>query len=91
MDKSKKKEMTIHQKILLDLKDIQNPKLLSCAPRFSGRDQMLEFISILKRNVLEPEGNRQEVLQFAGTLSNEEANQMQREISETFSRIEGEW
>ena len=82
MDKLKKKEMTIHQKILLDLKDIQNPKLLY---------QILEFISILKRNVIEPEGNRQEVLQFAGTLSNEEANQMQREISETFSRIEGEW
>lgn len=82
MDKLRKKEMTIHQKILLDLKDIQNPKLLY---------QILEFISILKRNVIEPEGNRHEVLQFAGTLSNDEANQMQKEISETFSRIEGEW
>ena len=74
--------MTIREQILLDLKEIGNPKLLY---------QILEFIRILKKNLMEPDGNRNKVLQFAGTISDEEAINLQQEINQEFSGIEGEW
>lgn len=74
--------MTIREQILSDIKEVKNLKLLY---------QILAFIQILKRNVTEPRGNRDGVLKFAGTLSNEEAKELQKNISEEFSNIEGEW
>lgn len=69
--------MTIREQILLDLKEVSNLKLLY---------QILEFIQILKRNVSEPKGNRDRVLQFAGILSDEEASELQKNISKEFSK-----
>ncbi len=73
--------MTIREQILSDIKDVNNLKLLY---------QILAFIQILKRNVIEPKGKRDGVLQFAGTLSNEEAKELQKNISDEFSNVEGQ-
>jgi hypothetical protein len=74
--------MTIREQILSDLKEVSNQKLLY---------QILEFINILKKNISDTKGNRDEVLQFAGILSDEEADAIRKDIGEEFSKIEGDW
>jgi hypothetical protein len=74
--------MTIREQILSDLKEVSNQKLLY---------QILEFINILKKNISDTKGNRNEVLQFAGILSDEEADAIRKDIGEEFSKIEGDW
>jgi hypothetical protein len=74
--------MTIREQILSDLKEVSNQKLLY---------QILEFINILKKNIRGTKGNRDEVLQFGGILSDEEADAIRKDIGEEFSKIEGDW
>lgn len=74
--------MTIREQIISDLNDLSNQKLLY---------QILEFIKILKKNVTDKKGNREDVLQFAGILSDEDASAIQKDIGEEFSKIEGDW
>lgn len=74
--------MTIREQILSDLKEVSNQKLLY---------QILEFINILKKNIRGTKGNRDEVLQFAGVLSDEEADAIRKDIGEEFSKLEGDW
>lgn len=74
--------MTIKEKILVDLREIGNPKLLY---------QILEFVHLLRRNSAEAKGNINQVLSFAGTLSTEDAQEIKTSIDEAFNHIEGEW
>lgn len=74
--------MTIREQILSDLKEVSNQKMLY---------QILEFINILKKNISGTESNRDEVLQFAGILSDEDADAIRKDIGEEFSKIEGDW
>lgn len=74
--------MTIRERILSDLSEIGNSKLLY---------QIFEFVHLIKKNVKPGEGNIKEVLKFAGSLPNEDAMQIQKDISEEFGKIEGEW
>ncbi len=74
--------MTIREQIISDLNELSNQKLLY---------QILEFIKILKKNVTAKKGNREDVLQFAGILTDEEASAIQNDIGEEFSKIEGDW
>ena len=72
--------MTLKQRLLADLQDIQHPWLLQ---------QLYQFVQLLKRT--EPRNNREAVLAFAGTLSDEEAEEMRSAVKEAFDHIEGEW
>lgn len=74
--------MTIKDKILLDLGEIGNPKLLY---------QILDFVRLLRRNSEQSQSNVHQVLAFAGTLSSEDANEIKTSIDEAFNHIEGEW
>jgi len=67
---------------MLDLSSIDNSRLLY---------QIFKFIHLIKKNTKAEEGNSKDVLAFAGSLPDEDAMQIQRDISEEFSRIEGEW
>ncbi len=74
--------MTIKERILLDLSEIGNSRLLY---------QIFEFVHLIRKNIKPGEGNIKEVLSFAGSLPDEDATQIQRDISEEFNKIEGEW
>ncbi|MCO6487561.1 MAG: hypothetical protein J5I98_04040 [Phaeodactylibacter sp.] len=74
--------MTIREKILLDLAEIGNSRLLY---------QVFEFVHLIRKNIKPGEGNIKEVLTFAGSLPDEDAMQIQKDISEEFGKIEGEW
>ncbi|MCB0586000.1 MAG: hypothetical protein KDD06_11825 [Phaeodactylibacter sp.] len=69
--------MTIRERILLDLAEIGNSRLLY---------QVFEFVHLIKKNVKPEEGNIKEVLTFAGSLNDEDARQIQKDISEEFNR-----
>jgi len=72
--------MTLKQRLLADVQDIQHPWLLQ---------QLYQFVQLLKRT--EPRSNREAVLAFAGTLSDEEAEEMRSAVKEAFDYVEGEW
>ena len=74
--------MTIKERILLDLAEIGNSKLLY---------QIFEFIHLIKKNIHTGEGNMKKVLTFSGSLPDEDAIQIQKDISKEFNKIEGEW
>ena len=74
--------MTIKEKIFLDLKDIVHPKILY---------QILDFITLLKRNTNKLKGNCQNALSLAGSLSNQDSEEIQKTIDTEFNTIEGEW
>mgnify|MGYP000350430204 CR=1 FL=1 len=67
--------MTIIEKIHLDLEEIKNPKLLY---------QIQEFIGFIKQNMATNDSNVQKVLAYAGTISDEEANDLQKIIDDEF-------
>ena len=71
---------TLKQRLLADLQDIQHPWLLQ---------QLYQFVQLLKRT--EPRSNCEAVLAFAGTLSDEEAEEMRGAVREACDHIEGEW
>ena len=72
--------MTIREKIMLDLSSIDNSSSLY---------QIFKFVHLIKKNLRTESGNSKDVLSFAGSLSDEDAMQIQRDISEEFSNIEG--
>ncbi|MCB0597629.1 MAG: hypothetical protein H6557_18210 [Lewinellaceae bacterium] len=74
--------MTIKERILLDLAEIGNSKLLY---------QIFEFVHLIKKNIQTGEGNMKKVLTFSGSLPDEDAIQIQKDISKEFNKIEGEW
>ena len=76
------RNMTIKERILLDLAEIGNSKLLY---------QIFEFVHLIKKNIQTGEGNMKKVLTFSGSLPDEDAIQIQKGISKEFNKIEGEW
>ena len=46
---------------------------------------------MLRKHADEPKGNQQNILQFAGILTDAEAKQLKKEITSEFSIIEGDW
>jgi len=75
--------MNLKDKILLDLAEIKNPSLLI---------QIFEYIQQIKEEHSSPtNGNKSEVLKFAGKITSEEAKEIQDVIDSEFNSIEGEW
>ncbi len=72
--------MTLKDKILVDLEEIQNRAILR---------KIFDFIQELKPE--DGHSNGSEVLKFAGTLSDDEATEMLKLIDEEFNTIEGDW
>ena len=75
--------MTLKDKILMDLSGIKNPSLLN---------QIFEFIQLVKDNYSSnTEGNKEMVLNFAGEISDEDADKINEIINQEFNKIEGDW
>ena len=74
--------MTIRDKILLDIAEIRNPRVLY---------QILEFIHLLKPSISESSGNINKVLALAGGLCDENTAEIKTSVEDAFSHIEGEW
>ncbi len=75
--------MTLKDKILLDLAAIKNPNLLN---------QIFEFIQLMKQGYsIVNDSNKKDVLQFAGKISDEEAEEINKIIDSEFNSIEGDW
>lgn len=75
--------MTIKDKILLNLEDIRNPSALA---------KILGYIQQFRQSKSDsPASNQKEVLQFAGVLKDEEADDMLDIINAEFNNIEGDW
>lgn len=73
--------MSLKESIVKDLQAIQNPQLLH---------QFYEYIQTIKKTK-HTQTNREKVLQFAGLLSDKQANAIKKSIDENFNTIEGEW
>ncbi len=74
--------MTLKEQILLDLRDIQNPRMLY---------QIVDFIALLKRNTITLKSNKAQILALVGILPDEDAKEIRMDIDKEFSTIEGEW
>lgn len=74
--------MTIKDQILVDLGKIRNLRILY---------QILEYIRLLRKNIGEGKRNIDEVLACAGSLSKEDAIEIQQDLNNQFNEIEGEW
>ena len=74
--------MTIRENILSDISNIADPALLN---------QVFEYIQLLKLNDSLKKSNLSDVLKFAGSLSKNEAAEIQKIVSQEFEQIEGDW
>lgn len=73
--------MTVKQQLIAEIEDIDNPIALA---------QLFEIIQLVKQNLSKNQSNRL-LLQFAGCLDDEEAQEMRDIIADEFNKIEGEW
>ena len=74
--------MIVKEQILKDVRSMESPKLLN---------QLFGYLRLV-RNVTNTSGsNRNNILQFAGTLSDTDAKQISKSIHDTFNQVEGEW
>ena len=74
--------MIVKEQILKDVSSMESPKLLN---------QLFGYLRLV-RNVTNTSGsNRNNILQFAGMLSNAEAERISKNIHDTFNQVEGEW
>ena len=74
--------MTIREQIVSDIQSIGNSKVLF---------QIWEFIHLMRKHVEREKSNRNIVLAFSGTLSDEEAQAISDDVQAEFSKIEGDW
>ena len=75
--------MTLKDKILVDLNDIENPSLLS---------EIFDFIQKVKEDSSAfEEGNKDKVLKFAGEINDDDAIEITSIINSEFNQIEGDW
>ena len=72
--------MTLQESILREVRELDDPEQLR---------QLSEYLNGLKKQPFK--SNKEEIMQLAGLLSNEEAEQLKRIIDQEFNRIEGEW
>lgn len=75
--------MTVRLKdrIIRDIESLSNPHLLG---------QLFEFIRILRKNSRKQKSNRNAVLSFGGSITDEDALEMRNFIDQEFNSIEGE-
>ena len=74
--------MTIKDQILVDLGKIRNLRVLY---------QILEYIRLLRKNIVEEKRNIDKILACAGSLPKEDAEEIQQDLDNQFNEIEGEW
>ena len=74
--------MTIRERLSKDINRIQNPILLN---------RILEFIQLISPKNSSDKGNVNQLMKYAGSLPDEDANEMKKIINEEFNKIEGEW
>ena len=74
--------MTIRDQILIDLGKIENHRILY---------QVLEYLRLIRKNIEEEQGNIEEILAFAGSLPEEDANEISQDLENQFNELEGEW
>ncbi len=74
----RKKTLNLRTQILSELKSLQ-PDLLA---------QLYQFLVKLKKPSLQ---NKHPFIEFAGSLTDSEANEIKQQIDREFNKIEGEW
>lgn len=74
--------MNVKEKLIADINNIEDLHLLN---------QLLELLKSLNISTSKSISNVEKVLAFAGTLTNEEAYNLQNMINEEFNKIEGDW
>lgn len=74
--------MTLIDRIVLDITGIKSPSVLN---------QVFELIQLFKQGEAMEKSNKDEVLRFAGTMNNEDANDINAIIDAEFNGIEGDW
>lgn len=72
----------LKQQIIKEINALKNPGILG---------QVFDFLRLIRRMDPKPKSNRSAVLSLAGSISNEEAEEMQKIIDQEFNNIEGEW
>ena len=74
--------MTIQEQIIEDVATVTESTGL--------KSQLYDYLQSLKSNaLLQP--NKDEVLAYAGTIQNDEAEEMLKIIDDEFGNIDGEW
>ncbi len=74
--------MSIKERVLADINEIDNQHILN---------QIQMFVALFRDKSLNKKGNKDAVLELSGRLSDEDAAEMQKIVSEEFSKIEGDW
>ncbi len=74
--------MTIKEQLIQEIYTFNNTTLLL---------QIFDFIELLKHNTPQTSQKNNPVVEFAGCLSDEEANFMQDLNQKEFNQTEGEW
>ncbi|MBK9460871.1 MAG: hypothetical protein KA783_04170 [Chitinophagales bacterium] len=74
--------MLLQQQILHDIQSLTDPVVLN---------QLYGYVSSLKKANEQQKSNTLAVLQFLGTINNQEAAEISTCIDLEFNKIEGEW
>ncbi len=74
--------MILREQIIKEVNAIADLQLLN---------QLFEYVQVIKRTENKVTPNRERVLQLAGSITNEEAEEVRKTINDEFNQIEGEW
>lgn len=74
--------MILREQIIKEVNAIADLQLLN---------QLFEYVQVIKRTENKVTPNRERVLQLAGSITNEEAEEVRKIINDEFNQIEGEW
>lgn len=74
--------MTIQKQLLLDIQKIED---------FSLLNQLYHYVQLMKKTSTPERENKSAVLEFAGKIDKDEAEELKLSIETEFSALEGEW
>jgi hypothetical protein len=74
--------MFLKQHIIKDIENIENTQLLN---------QVYEYLQIVKQSEKQLQPNINNVLKFAGLLTDAQAKKISDTVNKEFNQIEGEW
>lgn len=74
--------MHLRARIIDDVNSIADLQLLH---------QLFDYVQVIKRTPAQTVANRDEVLRFAGTLNDVEAQALRRPLNQELGQVEGEW
>jgi len=74
--------MILREQIIKEVNAIADLQLLN---------QLFEYVQVIKRTENKVTPNRERVLQLAGSITDEEAEEVRKMINHEFNQIEGEW